>query len=71
MKKRIWVFLIIIALLLIGGGGYYYWQQAASQNRPKKVLKSKIKLVAIGDSLTQGVGDQKQQGGYVGIIKHL
>ncbi|TCT25046.1 lysophospholipase L1-like esterase [Melghiribacillus thermohalophilus] len=31
-----------------------------------------IHIVAIGDSLTQGVGDQSEQGGYVGIVQqHL
>lgn len=60
----------LIVVIIAGLGGFYYWHQATTSS-PKTVLKSKIKLVAIGDSLTQGVGDQKQQGGYVGIIKKL
>lgn len=28
------------------------------------------KIVAIGDSLTQGVGDETEKGGYVGILNH-
>ncbi|MGI8387645.1 SGNH/GDSL hydrolase family protein [Robertmurraya sp. P23] len=28
------------------------------------------KMVSIGDSLTQGVGDETESGGYVGILKH-
>src|SRR5690625_4290266 len=30
--------------------------------------QQEIRIVAIGDSLTQGVGDETNQGGYVGII---
>ncbi|MFT9848814.1 SGNH/GDSL hydrolase family protein [Aneurinibacillus sp. REN35] len=33
-------------------------------------LKKDIKIVALGDSLTQGVGDETNEGGYVGIIKN-
>lgn len=49
----------LIVAIIAGLGGFYYWHQAVTST-PKTVLKSKIKLVAIGDSLTQGVGDQKQ-----------
>lgn len=31
-------------------------------------LKSDVDIVAIGDSLTQGVGDQTKKGGYIGIL---
>lgn len=31
-------------------------------------LKKEVDIVAIGDSLTQGVGDHTNQGGYVGIL---
>ncbi|KRN88771.1 SGNH superfamily hydrolase [Ligilactobacillus ceti DSM 22408] len=41
-------------------------QTAAPVHQP---TKQKIKLVAVGDSLTYGVGDPKEQGGYVTLIK--
>jgi lysophospholipase L1-like esterase len=33
-------------------------------------LKRDQKIVAIGDSLTEGVGDETENGGYVGILNH-
>jgi lysophospholipase L1-like esterase len=33
-------------------------------------LKKDQKIVAIGDSLTEGVGDETENGGYVGILNH-
>ncbi|WP_226669795.1 SGNH/GDSL hydrolase family protein [Metabacillus litoralis] len=35
-----------------------------------KLFKKDLKVVAIGDSLTQGVGDETENGGYVGILNH-
>lgn len=32
-------------------------------------VKEDLKIVAIGDSLTQGVGDESDNGGYVGILE--
>lgn len=81
--KRILIIMIAILIVVGGGGaGYLFWQahhsssqlesraadSAASSSSVRKVKKN-INLVALGDSLTQGVGDQKKNGGYVGIIK--
>lgn len=33
-------------------------------------FKKDIRIVSIGDSLTQGVGDETESGGYVGILDH-
>src|SRR5699024_6742235 len=35
----------------------------------KRIFKNDIKITAIGDSLTQGVGEEEDNGGYVGILK--
>ncbi|MFC0560591.1 SGNH/GDSL hydrolase family protein [Halalkalibacter alkalisediminis] len=34
------------------------------------LVKKDQKIVAIGDSLTQGIGDETENGGYVGILNH-
>src|SRR5699024_2321593 len=34
-----------------------------------RIFKNDIKSTAIGDSLTQGVGDEEDNGGYVGILE--
>ncbi|WP_010097678.1 SGNH/GDSL hydrolase family protein [Ornithinibacillus scapharcae] len=40
----------------------------AVQQIPQAFLEDELQIVAIGDSLTQGVGDPSDQGGYVGIL---
>ncbi|MBM4762936.1 hypothetical protein GNT69_11635 [Bacillus sp. B15-48] len=34
------------------------------------LFKKDLKIVAIGDSLTEGIGDETESGGYVGILNH-
>ncbi|WP_225418521.1 SGNH/GDSL hydrolase family protein [Loigolactobacillus iwatensis] len=69
------VVLGIVALGVYFGFNHFYpetvqqkTQQVTKKKQPAK--KSQINLVALGDSLTQGVGDQNKAGGYVGMIKH-
>lgn len=75
-KKSIWI-IVVVAILAILGGGYYFisnnqnsQQQETTtktvKTKPKKKVipkKKQISIVAIGDSLTQGVGDSKSVGG--------
>lgn len=35
-----------------------------------RLFKKDLRVVAIGDSLTQGVGDETENGGFVGILEH-
>lgn len=74
-KKSIWIIGLIILLVAISGGAYYFVHNNQSQvtetktvkkTKPKKKVipkKKNISIVAIGDSLTQGVGDSKSVGG--------
>ncbi|WP_125714085.1 DUF459 domain-containing protein [Companilactobacillus kedongensis] len=85
-KRNIWILAIIIILLVGGGVGYYFLNnqngekttQVTKKSKPKKAKKkikvdpnkSHINIVAVGDSLTQGVGDPKSVGGgYVTRLK--
>ena len=34
------------------------------------MFKKDLRIVSIGDSLTEGVGDETESGGYVGILNH-
>ena len=34
------------------------------------LFKKDLRIVSIGDSLTEGVGDETESGGYVGILNH-
>ncbi|WP_295747629.1 GDSL-type esterase/lipase family protein, partial [uncultured Limosilactobacillus sp.] len=73
MKKlRNWAFLIVLVLLVISGGYWYHLNQRSNPPAPvrhERVMKKQVNLVAIGDSLTYGQGDENNNGGYVGIIK--
>lgn len=79
MKRKLWLLVVVIVLLVAGGGGYYYYSQHSQTKQSEAATqtpKSTIHLVALGDSLTYGVGDQAKNGGYVGLIqkkleKHL
>lgn len=56
------------------GGGYFLSQSShrlggVNNSQPKRVVKKEVHLVALGDSLTYGQGDEKGDGGYVGLIK--
>ncbi|MGY3778146.1 SGNH/GDSL hydrolase family protein [Isobaculum melis] len=66
MKKRTKMILSVCVFLLIGGAYFIYqWQFKGD----KKVTESShLTLVSIGDSLTEGVGDGKKEGGYVGLL---
>ncbi|AHI56373.1 SGNH/GDSL hydrolase family protein [Listeria ivanovii] len=63
MTKKKWLWLtgsvLVIALFVGAVFSIKYYQES------KEVP---IKLVAMGDSLTEGVGDEEKNGGYVGII---
>ncbi|MFD1317652.1 SGNH/GDSL hydrolase family protein [Loigolactobacillus zhaoyuanensis] len=73
------IVLVVVIIGVIAGGIYaglnYFAPGTASDQvtntRPKPTVKKKktIQLVAVGDSLTEGIGDGQKQGGYVGIIK--
>lgn len=80
LRKAVIKILIVIVVLAAGSGGLLLWQQHQSPARQstekasplvhkKTQIKKNVNLIALGDSLTQGVGDQKKNGGYVGIIK--
>ncbi|MBC1660308.1 SGNH/GDSL hydrolase family protein [Listeria welshimeri] len=63
MTKKKWLWLagsaLVIALFVGAVFGIKYYKE--SKEIP-------INVVAMGDSLTEGVGDEKKEGGYVGII---
>ncbi|MCI1975041.1 MAG: SGNH/GDSL hydrolase family protein [Limosilactobacillus sp.] len=70
-KNLFW--LALVTVLIVVGGWYSYHHflgpEIRQEQRVKRVEKRHVKLVALGDSLTYGQGDEKKDGGYVGIIK--
>lgn len=72
-KLRNLALIIILVLLALSAGYWYHLDQQSNPSTPvrhERVVKKHIKLVAIGDSLTYGQGDEDKNGGYVGIIKN-
>lgn len=69
--KKIWKWLLLMVVVIVACGGVYYFvqQPLGHESQPTKVVKKHVRLVAIGDSLTYGQGDEKDNGGYVGQIK--
>lgn len=69
--KKVWQWLLLIIIALLAVGGVYYVAERPSnhESQPARVVKKHVRLVAIGDSLTYGQGDEKNNGGYVGQIK--
>ncbi|WP_295731633.1 SGNH/GDSL hydrolase family protein [uncultured Limosilactobacillus sp.] len=71
-RRNVILGLVIICLVLCGWLSWQYFHQqntTKTSSSPTRVVKKTVHLVAIGDSLTYGQGDEKKQGGYVGIIK--
>lgn len=68
MKKRIGIISVVLIILIAAvlSIGYFLKQQQEKAEAPKKTT---IHLVAMGDSLTEGVGDETKNAGYVGILK--
>lgn len=71
-----WLLTVLILVGVIGGGIYFFHSTVKSTSSsekvatPKYVEKKNVKLVALGDSLTHGQGDEDNNGGYVGIVKN-
>ncbi|AEV95189.1 GDSL-type esterase/lipase family protein [Pediococcus claussenii] len=69
MKKRIWLVIGCLVIGLIAVSSYYFYRNMGNKTQTSLVVKKRTaNIVAIGDSLTYGVGDESEHG-YVGQIK--
>lgn len=74
MSKTFKKFLGILIVICLVIAGLLIWQKNISNHQrstshPTRIVKKKVHLVAIGDSLTYGQGDEDHKGGYVSLIK--
>lgn len=74
MVKKQWWLLLVALVIVVAGGGWYFHSRSipvatSRPSQPQYVEKKHVRLVAVGDSLTHGQGDEKKNGGYVSIIK--
>lgn len=66
---------ILAVLIILAALTYWHPGTRTTAKAPTATTRtnrrSTVRLVALGDSLTQGVGDQKKQGGYTGRIQAM
>ncbi len=67
----IFLFLIIGSLLVVGLLTVLFHSNSTNNEKSNELKKDSLHIVAIGDSLTQGVGDTSNSGGYVPIVADL
>lgn len=72
MRRLIKWLAVVVVLAIIGGGGYWYLhqQRTATTEKDKTPTTKQVKLVAIGDSLTQGIGYANDHKGYLPDLKN-
>lgn len=72
LSKIIGVTLLLVLIVL---AALTYWHPGARTTRSPNVTQSNqrshVRIVALGDSLTEGVGDQAKDGGYTGRLKAM
>lgn len=72
MRRGLKIFAIILVLLIVIAGGWFWWQQQAptkSTSTTKPIKPKTVRVVAVGDSLTQGIGYADDHQGYLPILK--
>ncbi|MFC6253394.1 GDSL-type esterase/lipase family protein [Secundilactobacillus hailunensis] len=66
-----WVSALLLIVVIIGGGWFWLQHQPSSDSASNKrpiILKS-VKVVGVGDSLTQGIGYDNDHQGYLPILR--
>lgn len=67
----VFLFLIIGIILVVGLLTVIFQFDSPKDEETTEIIKEPIHLVALGDSLTEGVGDTTNSGGYVPIVANL
>ncbi|GAX01961.1 GDSL-type esterase/lipase family protein [Secundilactobacillus silagei] len=66
-----WVLALLLVVIIIGGGWFWLQRQpssdSASPRRP--IIQKTVRVVGVGDSLTQGIGYDDDHQGYLPILK--
>lgn len=65
------LFLIIGIVLVVGTLTVLFRTRSNDNQETTEIKKESLHIVAIGDSLTEGVGDSTNSGGYVSIVDEL
>lgn len=67
----VFLFLIIGIILVVGLLTVLFQTNSSNDKEKTEMKKESIHIVAIGDSLTEGVGDTTSSGGYVPLVANL
>lgn len=67
----VFLFLIIGIILVVGLLTVLFQTNSSNDKEKTEMKKESIHIVAIGDSLTEGVGDTTNSGGYVPLVANL
>ncbi|MGV3465535.1 MAG: SGNH/GDSL hydrolase family protein [Heyndrickxia sp.] len=70
MIKKL-TFLFAICILMSGCAVHTTNQPSKETNISEKQMPKNLHMVAVGDSLTQGVGDSTNRGGYIPYLKDI
>ncbi|MFB1080891.1 SGNH/GDSL hydrolase family protein [Jeotgalibacillus sp. JSM ZJ347] len=75
-KRKIGIFILVMMIMVLTGcNSISSEQQIREVNLPEKEVPDEgffpepLKIVSLGDSLTQGVGDSQKLGGYVPLLE--
>lgn len=67
-----WFSAILIVMIIIGGGWFWFQHRSDPKNttQPRKpIILKTVRVVGVGDSLTQGIGYDNDHQGYLPILK--
>ncbi|ANZ63682.1 hypothetical protein AYR62_05960 [Secundilactobacillus paracollinoides] len=72
MRRLVKWVVAVVVIIILGVGGYWLFQQhkTTTTEQDKTPATKQVKLVAIGDSLTQGIGYANDHKGYLPDLKN-
>lgn len=69
MNKHTLVSILVIGTLLVGSGIWQLWSLAHAEYRVVNFPPKGTTIIALGDSLTEGIGASKPENGYIGVLE--
>lgn len=66
-----WFSAVLVIMIIVGGGWFWLQHQPGSKNlsQRKPIVQKTVRVVGVGDSLTQGIGYADDHKGYLPLLK--
>lgn len=66
-----WFSAVLVIMIIVGGGWFWLQHQPGSKNlsQRKPIVQKTVRVVGVGDSLTQGIGYADDHQGYLPLLK--